>query len=142
MSKDDRITIRVTSDEKKEIELFAEKYKMNTSEFVSKATKEKMENEKLTASQEQFLNVFDIAFKQSFNSYFKQMMVVLNRTELNSRWAIKQQDIFMHHLKIPQTREELNTSIVDHPITEVAYEKVVKDIRSMSSKKKDLEDEQ
>lgn len=76
MPKDDRITIRVTSDEKKEIELFAEKYKMNTSEFVGKATKEKMDNEKLTDSQEQFLNVFDIAFKQSFDPYFKQMMVV------------------------------------------------------------------
>lgn len=48
----------------------------------------------------------------------------------------------MHHLKIPQTRDELNTSIIDHPITEVAYEKVIKDIRSMSSKKKDLENEQ
>lgn len=142
MKKDDRITIRVSEEEKKEISMCANKYKMNTSEFVIRATKEKMADEKLTDSQEQFLSIFDIAFKKSFDPFFKQLMVVLNRNEFNSRWSIKQQDIFMQHLKVPQTKEELNLSIIDHPITEVAYEKVLKDIRSMSSKKKDLEDEQ
>lgn len=141
MAKDDRITIRVTNDEKKEIELFADKYKMNTSEFSIRAIKEKMEKDKLSDSQEQFLNVFDIAFRKTFDSFFKQIMVVLNRTEINTRWSIKQQDIFMQHLKVPQTREELHSVIIDHPITEIAYEKVIKDIRTMSNKKKESVDE-
>lgn len=141
MSKTDRITIRVSDEDKKEINLFAEKYKMNVSEFVYRATKEKMENEKLTDSQEQFLTLFDIAFKKSIDSYFKQLMVVLNRTEFNSRWLLKQNDIFMQHLKVPQTKEDLHISIVDHPITEVAHEKVLSDLRKMTAKKKEIEDE-
>ena len=139
--KEERISIRVTPDEKNEIKLVSDKYKMNTSEFVHKAIIEKLETEKLSDSQERFLSVFDVAFKKSFDSYFKQMMVVLNRCEFNTRWSIKQQDIFMGHLKIPQTKDELHLSILDHPITEVAHEQVLKDIRMMSTKKHEVSDE-
>ena len=48
----------------------------------------------------------------------------------------------MQHLKVPQTKEELIVSVVPHPITEKAEELVLKDIRKMSSRKKELEDEQ
>ena len=37
--KTDRITIRVSEEEKKEINLVAEKYKMNTSEYIYSAIK-------------------------------------------------------------------------------------------------------
>jgi uncharacterized protein (DUF1778 family) len=141
MKKDERITIRVSEKDKKDIELSANKEKMNTSEYVYRATKEKMETEKISDSQEQFISLFDIAFRKSFDMFFKQLLVVLNRIDFNSRWAIKQQDIFMQHLKVPQTKEELNLSIIDHPITEIAHEKVLKDLRTMSAKKKENEDE-
>lgn len=139
--KEERITIRVTPEDKKEIELLAEKYKMNISRFVYSTIKEKMEINKLTDSQEQFMELFDIAFKKSFDSFFKQLMVVINRIEFNSRWSIKQTDIFMNQLKIPQTEDELSLSIIDHPVTEVAHREVLKDIRKMSSKKHELDNE-
>lgn len=122
--------------------MYAEKQNMNVSEFVYLAVKEKMQIDKLNDSQSQFLNLFDVAFKKSFDSYFKQLMVVQNRTEFNSRWLLKQQDIFMQHLKIPQTKEDLIVSIIPHPITEKAEELVLKDIRKMSVKKREIEDEQ
>lgn len=139
--KDERITIRVTDEEKKEINIMADKYKMNTSKFVYNAIREKLETEKLSDSQERFLSLFDVAFKKSNESYFKQLMVTLNRIDFNSRWAIKQQDIFMQHLKVPQTKDDIHLSIIDHPITEIAQEEVLKDIRNMSKRKKALEDE-
>lgn len=139
--KEERITIRVTPEDKKEIELLAEKYKMNISRFVYSTIKEKMEINKLTDSQEQFMELFDIAFKKSFDSFFKQLMVVINRIEFNSRWSIKQTDIFMNQLKIPQTEDELSLSIINHPVTEVAHREVLKDIRKMSSKKHELDNE-
>lgn len=114
---------------------------MNLSEFVYQAVKEKMETNKLNDSQSQFVNLFDVAFKKSFDSYFKQIMLIQNKIEFNTRWSLKQQDIFMQHLKIPQTKEELNVSIIPHAITEKAQELVLKDIRKMSSRKKELEDE-
>ena len=139
--KNDRITIRVTEDEKKEIGVVADKLKMNTSEYVYNAIKEKMEVDKLNDSQGQFLNLFDMSFKRSYDPYQKHLLVILNRIEFNTRWALKQQDIFMQHLKVPQTKEELNVSFLNHPITDVAQDLVLKDIRTMSSKKKELEDE-
>lgn len=139
--KDERITIRLTEEEKKEVVLVADKYKMNITQFVKSAIKEKVETEKLSDSQEQFISIFDVAFKKSMDSFFKQQMVVMNRIEFNTRWSIKQQDIFMQHLKVPQTKEELHLSILPHPITETAQDEVLKDIRTMSNKKRNLEDE-
>lgn len=120
----------------------AQKNNMNISEFVYQAVKEKMQTNKLNDSQTQFINLFNISFKKSFDSYFKQLMVVENKTEFNTKWLLKQQDIFMQHLKIPQTKEELNVSIMPHPITEKAQELVLKDMRKIQAQKKELEDEQ
>ena len=108
---------------------------------VQMSIKEKMEIDKLNDSQEQFMQLFDIAFKKSFDAFFKQLMVVINRIEFNSRWSIKQTDIFMNQLKIPQTEDELSLSIINHPVTEVARREVLKDIRKMSSKKHELDNE-
>lgn len=139
--KTDRITIRVSEDEKKEINVNAEKLNMNTSEYVHNAIIDKMQVDKLNDSQGQFLNLFDTSFKRSYDPYQKHLLVILNRIEFNTRWLLKQQDIFMQHLKVPQTKDDLNVSFLNHPITDVAQELVLKDIRYMSSKKKDLEDE-
>ena len=139
--KSDRITIRVTENEKKEISVEADKLKMNTSEYVYSAIKDKMQIGKLNDSQGQFLNLFDTSFKRSYDPYQKHLLVILNRIEFNTRWIIKQQDIFMQHIKVPQTKDDLNVSFLNHPITDIAQELVLKDIRTMSSKKKELENE-
>lgn len=139
--KTDRITIRVSEDEKKDINVNAEKLNMNTSEYVYNAIMDKMQVDKLNDSQGQFLNLFDTSFKRSYDPYQKHLLVILNRIEFNTRWLLKQQDIFMQHLKVPQTKDDLNISFLNHPITDVAQDLVLKDIRSMSSKKKELEDE-
>ena len=47
----------------------------------------------------------------------------------------------MQPLKVTQTKDDIHVSIVNHPITEIAQEEVLKDIRNMSKKKKSLEDE-
>lgn len=105
--KTDRLSIRVTEEEKK-ISLEADKYSMSTSEYVVSAVKEKMQVDKINDSQSKFLKLFDVAFQKAFDPYFKRIMVINNRIEFNTRWQLKQQDIFMQHLKVPQTKEDLN----------------------------------
>lgn len=139
--KSDRVSIRVTEDEKKEIGMSAEKLKMNTSEYVHMAIVEKLQTDKMSDSQGQFLKLFDTSFKKSYDPYQKHLLVVLNRIEFNTRVLIKQQDIFMQHLKVPQTKDELSVSFLNHPITDVAQELVLKDLHLMSARKKELEDE-
>lgn len=140
--KSERITVRLTEDEKKEISVLADKLNMNTSEYVYGAIMDKMQTEKISDSQNQFFKLFDKSFKTCYEPFHKHLLVILNRIEFNTRVLLKQQDIFMQHLKVPQTKEELNISFLNHPITDVAEEMVLKDIRSMSSKKKEIEDEQ
>ncbi len=115
---------------------------MNSSEFIHNAVSEKMNLDKISDSQSQFFSLFDMAFKKSFETYFKQLLVILNRTEFNTRWLLKQQDIFMQQLKVPQTMEDLSFSIIEHPITEKAKGLVLKDVREMASKKKELKNKQ
>lgn len=93
---------------KKKISLEADKYSMSTSEYVISAVKEKMQVDKINDSQSKFLKLFDVAFQKAFDPYFKRIMVINNRIEFNARWQLKQQDIFMQHLKVPQTKEDLN----------------------------------
>ena len=114
---------------------------MNTSEFIHQAVREKMQTDKLVDSQSKLIDVFDVALKKSFDPYFKKLMLVQNQVDFNTRWLLKQQDIFMQHLKIPQTKDELNFSIIPHPITDKAEQLVIKEIRKMASRKKELEDE-
>ena len=114
---------------------------MNASEFVYMAVMEKMNINKINDGQSQFFNLYDMAFKKSYESYFKQLILILNRIEFNTRWLLKQQDIFMQHLKVPNNIEELNVSVIDHAITEKSEELVLKDIRKMKEKKQELEDE-
>lgn len=114
---------------------------MRVSEFVYQAVKEKMQVEKLNDSQSQFIELFDTAFKMSFDSYFKKIILTQNRIDFNTKYLLKQQDYFMQNLKIPQTKDGLLFSIIPHPIMEKAQESVLKDIREMVSRRKELEDE-
>lgn len=139
--KNERITIRVSEDEKKEINVLADKLNMNTSEYVYNAIKDKMNSGRLSESDEKIVTLFDKSFTQSYEPYQKHLISILNRIDFNARLLIKQQDIFMQHLKVPQTKEELNVSFFNHPITDVAEELVLKDVRAMASKKKELSDE-
>ena len=68
-------------------------------------------------------------------------MVALNRSDFNTRWLLKQQDIFMNHLKVPNNIEELNVPVIDHAITEKAKDLVLKDIRKMSTDKHEVDHE-
>lgn len=114
---------------------------MKISEFVYQAVKEKMQVQKMNDSQSQFIELFDVAFKKSFESYFKQLVLIQNRIDFNTKYLLKQQDYFMQNLKIPQTKDGLTYSVIPHPIMEKAQESVLKDIREMVSRKKEIEDE-
>ena len=127
--------------EKQDIINYAKKNDMNASEFVYMAVMEKMNINKINDGQSQFFNLYDMAFKKSYESYFKQLILILNRIEFNTRWLLKQQDIFMQHLKVPNNIEELNVSVIDHAIKEKSKEIVLKNIKKMKEKKQELEDE-
>lgn len=139
--RDDRISLRVSQDFKNRLSLVAKENEQNVTEFVINVLEKELEQRNILESQSQFLELFDVAFKRSFDDYFKQLMLVLNKDDFNSQCILKQVDLFMKQLKIPQTREEITIPLFEHPITEISKELVLKDIRSMRSRKGQNSDE-
>ena len=74
--KNERITIRVSEDEKKEINVLADKLNMNTSEYVYNAIKDKMNSGRLSESDEKIVTLFDKSFTQSYEPYQKHLISV------------------------------------------------------------------
>lgn len=142
MSKEERISFRLNNDEKKEIILYSQKKGISVSDYVYQAVTEKMKGIKLNDGQSELVNVIDIGVRKSLDSYFKQLMLVLNKMDFNIKWLLKQQDIFMYQVKIPQIKEDLVVPFMAHPVTEKAEEIVLKDIRKMAMNKKEFENEQ
>ena len=62
---------------------------------------------------------------------------MINKNNIGIETIILQNDMTYKYFDIPQTRAELNTHLVNHPITEVAREQVLKNIRELRSKKDD-----
>ena len=139
--RDERLSLRVSQDFKNRLSLVAKENEQNVTEFVINVLEKELEQRNILESQSQFLELFDVAFKRSFDDYFKQLMLVLNKDDFNSQCILKQVDLFMKQLKIPQTREEITIPLFEHPITEISKELVLKDIRSMRSRKGQNSDE-
>ena len=139
--RDERLSLRVSQDFKNRLSLVAKENEQNVTEFVINVLEKELEQRNILESQSQFLELFDVAFKRSFDDYFKQLMLLLNKYDFNSQCIIKQVDLFMKQLKIPQTREEITIPLFEHPITEISKELVLKDIRSMRSRKGQNSDE-
>ena len=138
--KEERITFRVTPTLKEEIILNAKKQNVSLSEYVVSCIKEKKELEDLNDSQGQFLNLFDVAYNKSSSAQFKRQLSILNRLDLNTRVLLKTMDIFMKQLKVPQNRDDVITTFVEHPILTIAQEKVLKEIRSGKKPVEEIDD--
>lgn len=132
---DDRISLRVSQKFKNKLTLIAKEENISITQYVVRVLEKEIEKRDLLNSQNQFLELFDVAFKRSFDLYFNQTMLVLNKNNFNTECLIKQLDLFMKQLKIPQMREEITMPLFEHPITEISKELVLKDIRNMRSKK-------
>ena len=138
--REERLTFRVTKDEKAAILFESKKMKMNMSEFINRCIKQAIDLDNLVDSQQQFLQLFDVAFKSVYDQYFNVQKVVLNKIDFTTQWLLKQTDIFMRQLAVPTERENIKTSFYNHPITELAHEVTLKSVRSFKQKKADLED--
>ena len=98
---------------------------------------DRKEIDDLNDSQGQFLNLFDVAYNKSSSANFKREMALLNKINFNSMVLLKVMDIFMKQLKVPQNKDDVITTFVEHPIITIAEEKVLKEIRKGKQKNED-----
>lgn len=138
--KEERITFRVTPTVKEQLMLNAKKQNMSLSEYVVSCINEKTELEELNDSQGQFLNLFEIAYNKSSSTNFKRQMALLKKIDFNIKVLLKTMDIFMKQLKVPQNKDDVITTFVEHPIITIAEEKVIKEIRKNKKQLEEIED--
>lgn len=135
--KEEKITFRVTPTQKEELILNAKKQNMKLSEYITMCLNDRKEIDDLNDSQGQFLNLFDVAYNKSSSANFKREMALLNKINFNSMVLLKVMDIFMKQLKVPQNKDDVITTFVEHPIITIAEEKVLKEIRKGKQKNED-----
>ena len=123
------VNIRMTEIEKGRAKVEAKKKFMSLSEYVLYCIKEKQQQDGLTDSQGQFLELFDIAFKRSMDSYHKRQQVMLSKINFDNMQLLRIHNTFFKQLKIPQKKSEVIRSCQDHPILEIAKEEVLMEIR-------------
>lgn len=117
---------RISKDDKLKINKKAKEYHMKVSEFIYKAVKEKIELDKLSDNEEKLYKMIKQGLNETLEPYFKKLITIENKINFNTKILLKQQDIFMYHVRVPQTEEELSFDKKDHVITKVAKKMIEK----------------
>ena len=76
--------------------------------------------------------------KDKVQEYYEKLCKKFPQINFNTNVLIKIMDIFMKQLKVPQSRDEVITTFVDHPIITIAEEKTIKEFRNAKNKKEEI----
>ena len=134
------VAFRLDLNKKKLLQEMAEKNNMKVSEYCKNVLLDYMDQTMLLDTQKKLVELITETVQNANEKQFYKILTMLNKNNIGIETIILQNDMTYKYFDIPQTRAELNTHLVNHPITEVAREQVLKNIRELRSKK-DYSDE-
>jgi len=134
------VAFRLDLHKKKLLQDMAEKNNMKVSEYCKNVLLDYLEQTMLLDTQKQLVDLITTTVQNANEKQFYKILTMINKNNIGIETIILQNDMTYKYFDIPQTRSELNSHLVNHPITEVAREQVLKNIRELRSKK-DLSDE-
>ncbi len=129
------IAFRLDPHKKKLLQDQASKNNMKVSEYCKYVLLDNLEQTMLLDSQKKLRELIIETVKDANEKQFYKILTMLNKNNIGIETIILQNDMTYKYFDIPQTRSELNTHLVNHPITEVAREQVLKNIRELRSQK-------
>ena len=129
------IAFRLDPHKKKLLQDQASKNNMKVSEYCKYILLDNLEQTMLLDSQKKLRELIIETVKDANEKQFYKILTMLNKNNIGIETIILQNDMTYKYFDIPQTRSELNTHLVNHPITEVAREQVLKNIRELRSQK-------
>lgn len=118
----------------------ASKNNMKVSEYCKYILLDSLEQTLLLDSQKKLRELIVETVKDANEKQFYKILTMINKNNIGIETIILQNDMTYKYFDIPQTRSELNTHLVSHPITEVAREQVLKNIREFRSKKENIDE--
>jgi len=134
------VAFRLDLHKKKLLQDMAEKNNMKVSEYCKNVLLDYLEQTMLLDTQKQLVDLITETVQNANEKQFYKILTMINKNNVGIETIILQNDMTYKYFDLPQTRSELNTHLVSHPITEVAREQVLKNIRELKNKK-DLADE-
>lgn len=137
---DNIISFRLDPYKKKLLQEQAEKNNMRVSELCKNILLDVLDQTMILDSQKKLVELITETVQNANEKQFYKILTMINKNNIGIETIILQNDMTYKYFDIPQTRNELNTHLVNHPITEVAREQVIKNIRELRNKK-DLTDE-
>lgn len=129
------VAFRLDLNKKKSLQEMAEKNNMKVSEYCKNVLLDYMDQTMLLDTQKKLVELITETVQNANEKQFYKILTMLNKNNIGIETIILQNDMTYKYFDIPQTRSELNTHLVNHPITEVAREQVLKNIRELRSKK-------
>lgn len=135
------IAFRLDPHKKKLLQDQADKNNMKVSEYCKIVLIDSLEQSMLLDSQKKLRELITETIKDANEKQFYKIIKMLNMSNIGIETIILQNDMTYKYFDIPQTRAELNTHLVNHPITEIAREQVLKNIRELRNKKEILDEQ-
>lgn len=135
-----KIDFRCNNEEKEGYKNAADKNKLSLSEFIRKTLNEKVEIDGLVEGERKFLDLFETAFKLFYEPYHDKLSLKLYHNAIDVKTIIEQNNIFYKQVDMPQERDEVKVPLYNHPITDLAKEKVFKEIKNKVSKEGIIDD--
>ncbi len=129
------VSIRLDPHKKKMLQDLADKNNMKFSEYCKFVLMDNLDQTMLLDSQKKLRELIIESVNDANEKQFYKILTMINKNNIGIETIILQNDMTYKYFDIPQTRAELNTHLVSHPITEVAREQVIKNIRELRSKK-------
>ena len=133
------IAFRLDPHKKKLLQDQADKNNMKISEYCKNVLLDNLDQTMLLDSQKKLRELIIETVKDANEKQFYKILTMINKNNIGIETIILQNDMTYKYFDIPQTRAELNTHLVNHPITEVAREQVLKNIRELRNKKDELD---
>lgn len=119
----------------------AEKNNMKISEYCKNVLLDNLDQTMLLDSQKKLRELIIETVADANEKQFYKILTMINKNNIGIETIILQNDMTYKYFDIPQTRDELNSHLVSHPITEVAREQVLKNIRELRSKKDNIDEQ-
>lgn len=128
------VAFRLDPYKKKLLQEQADKNNMKFSEYCKFVLLDNLDQTMLIDSQKKLRELILETVKDANEKQFYKILTMINKNNIGIETIILQNDMTYKYFDIPQTRNELNTHLVNHPITEVAREQVLKNIRELKNK--------
>lgn len=134
------LTIRIDDKKRKWIKSMAEKHELSMSKYLTILIDRNMGIQNVIDGENALRELISDSVSEAIVVPINKIHTRLNAIDLITETILLQNDMTLKYFGIPQKREELKSHLVEHPITEVAREEVIKKLRQRRLEKRLLDE--